>query len=584
MPAICGRWIPGGGDKVFNFFWLSISLGVRLCAGLGTTVLIARALTPSGFGIVALGLTWGTVIGFFADLGGGVSTLRVVGANPDKADVALSAACSAKATNLLLSTPIALASAFALTAGFENFAAFVLAYVSACFLSMSDLCYVAFRATSKNFEELIASVASNAAWLVITFGVLLFENRILYVSLVVLLSRVVSSALVFVFADRLGGVRVSVSFLGWSQLKAYFEGAREWALSANLGYINSQIDNFAVGPLLGSHANGLYQSVSRFLTVAAQVPAIAINFWAPRIALHRESGRSGSRLKWTGAAAIIGAGLAVALGFKYVGPLMTARLLPAAYANASVLWGPVALLALARSCSIALNLWFIADNRPLDRAVAEGSALVCNIGGLLIFAPKLGVIAVPYILSAGSMVTVVVGVLSIMARDSRLERVVFSLFNALQSIEFFHHRIRRAVLILGGAKISKSAVIFGGNFFGSSRLTVGDNVFINRGGFYDGNAHITIADSSRVGPHVKILTRTHPIEPSVIRRKVGEDIDLPVTIERGCWIGIGVTILPGVTIAEGCVIGAGAVVTKSTEPNGLYVGNPATRKRDLPTS
>lgn len=58
---------------------------------------------------------------------------------------------------------------------------------------------------------------------------------------------------------------------------------------------------------------------------------------------------------------------------------------------------------------------------------------------------------------------------------------------------------------------------------------------------------------------------------------------LPVIIERGCWVGLGAIILPGVTVREGCVIGAGAVVVHSTLPNGLYVGNPAKRVKDLPT-
>jgi acetyltransferase-like isoleucine patch superfamily enzyme len=56
-----------------------------------------------------------------------------------------------------------------------------------------------------------------------------------------------------------------------------------------------------------------------------------------------------------------------------------------------------------------------------------------------------------------------------------------------------------------------------------------------------------------------------------------------VRIGNGCWIGAGVTILPGVTIGEGCVIGAGSVVTRSTEANGLYVGMPARRVRELGT-
>lgn len=48
-----------------------------------------------------------------------------------------------------------------------------------------------------------------------------------------------------------------------------------------------------------------------------------------------------------------------------------------------------------------------------------------------------------------------------------------------------------------------------------------------------------------------------------------------VHIEQGVWLGAGARVLDGVTIAKGSVVGAGAVVTKSTEPGGVYVGSPA---------
>jgi len=41
------------------------------------------------------------------------------------------------------------------------------------------------------------------------------------------------------------------------------------------------------------------------------------------------------------------------------------------------------------------------------------------------------------------------------------------------------------------------------------------------------------------------------------------------------WIGDNVTVLAGVRIADGCVLGVGAVVTKDTEPYGIYGGIPA---------
>jgi acetyltransferase-like isoleucine patch superfamily enzyme len=53
-----------------------------------------------------------------------------------------------------------------------------------------------------------------------------------------------------------------------------------------------------------------------------------------------------------------------------------------------------------------------------------------------------------------------------------------------------------------------------------------------------------------------------------------------VTVGADCWIGMGVSILPGVTIGEGCVIGAGSVVVKDLAPYSVAVGNPARALRD----
>lgn len=49
----------------------------------------------------------------------------------------------------------------------------------------------------------------------------------------------------------------------------------------------------------------------------------------------------------------------------------------------------------------------------------------------------------------------------------------------------------------------------------------------------------------------------------------------------GVWMGSGVTVLPGATTGSGCVIGAGTVVTADYDPDGLCVGVPARRRRDL---
>lgn len=51
----------------------------------------------------------------------------------------------------------------------------------------------------------------------------------------------------------------------------------------------------------------------------------------------------------------------------------------------------------------------------------------------------------------------------------------------------------------------------------------------------------------------------------------------------GDWVrtGNGVLVLPGVRVGRECLIGSGSVVVKSTDPHGVYVGNPATRIKNV---
>lgn len=51
--------------------------------------------------------------------------------------------------------------------------------------------------------------------------------------------------------------------------------------------------------------------------------------------------------------------------------------------------------------------------------------------------------------------------------------------------------------------------------------------------------------------------------------------NLTTEIHSDVWIGANATVCAGVRIAVGSVVGAGAVLTKDTDPYGIYVGNPA---------
>jgi len=152
---------------------------------------------------------------------------------------------------------------------------------------------------------------------------------------------------------------------------------------------------------------------------------------------------------------------------------------------------------------------------------------------------------------------------------------------SLASGTFCHPKARRWLMRRCGVQIGSGTQIRQGGLFFWGRITLGDCVRIAEQWHLQDHAPITIGDRVRIGPGVRIITTTHP-QGTHDQRAQDVRIDLPVVVKAGTWIGASVTVLAGVTIGEGCLIAAGSVVICDCEPDGLYAGVPAVRKRDLP--
>ncbi|WP_162602413.1 sugar O-acetyltransferase [Nocardioides daejeonensis] len=103
--------------------------------------------------------------------------------------------------------------------------------------------------------------------------------------------------------------------------------------------------------------------------------------------------------------------------------------------------------------------------------------------------------------------------------------------------------------------------------------SLGDRVFVNYGLTALDCAAITVGDDTLIGPHVQLLTPTHPLDPEV--RRSGLESAHPITIGENVWIGGNATVLPGVTIGDHAVVGAGAVVTRDIPARTVVAGTPA---------
>nr|MBQ5604514.1 hypothetical protein [Bacteroidales bacterium] len=103
-------------------------------------------------------------------------------------------------------------------------------------------------------------------------------------------------------------------------------------------------------------------------------------------------------------------------------------------------------------------------------------------------------------------------------------------------------------------------------------------------------------DYTYIGPNCRIYPRTRINKFTILANDVsiiggdhrfdvvglpiyftGRDVQEATIIGSDCWIGAHVIIKRGVNISDGCVIAMGSVVTKDTEPYGIYAGVPAKR-------
>lgn len=108
-----------------------------------------------------------------------------------------------------------------------------------------------------------------------------------------------------------------------------------------------------------------------------------------------------------------------------------------------------------------------------------------------------------------------------------------------------------------------------------SKLTIGNNVSINRGCILHAGGGLEIGNDVLIGPGVVIYSQNHSYRSlNTEIYKQGYETK-KVVIGNNVWIAANVILLPGVKIYYGAIIAAGSVVTKDVESNTIVGGNPA---------
>ncbi len=141
------------------------------------------------------------------------------------------------------------------------------------------------------------------------------------------------------------------------------------------------------------------------------------------------------------------------------------------------------------------------------------------------------------------------------------------------------HFLRKALYRgIGRMQIAENVAIYrGARIRGGRKIAIGPGTSIGDRCELDGRGGLRFGRCVNVSSEAMFWTAQHdyrqPDFPTVVS---------PVEISDWVWIGPRVIVLAGVTVAEGCVIAAGSVVTRSTEPYGVYGGIPARRIGERP--
>lgn len=123
---------------------------------------------------------------------------------------------------------------------------------------------------------------------------------------------------------------------------------------------------------------------------------------------------------------------------------------------------------------------------------------------------------------------------------------------------------QRGLVELGKCLINENAFVCASNL---GKITIKDNVTINRNTIIVAKKNIYIGDGSSIGPNVCIYDHDHKYDANGFKKDEFTAAD--IYIGKNVWIGANVMILKGSNIEDNCVIGAGTIIKGLVRANSI---------------
>lgn len=130
-----------------------------------------------------------------------------------------------------------------------------------------------------------------------------------------------------------------------------------------------------------------------------------------------------------------------------------------------------------------------------------------------------------------------------------------------------YHRLKSMGYVLASYVSSKAFVWH--------NVKVGENCFILENNtlqpFVEIGNNVTLWSGNHIGHRSKIYDNCFITSHVVISGFC--------TVKENCFIGVNVTVSDNITIEKDCLISLGSVISRNTEPNSIYKGNPSQKHK-----
>lgn len=108
-------------------------------------------------------------------------------------------------------------------------------------------------------------------------------------------------------------------------------------------------------------------------------------------------------------------------------------------------------------------------------------------------------------------------------------------------------------------------------------ITIGDNVFVGNGCEFNITKSIIIENNVLISSGCRFIDHDHGFQQINQNICTQPQVEKPIKISEGAWIGANCVILKGVVVGNGAIVGAGGIVTKNIPKNEIWAGVPASK-------